>query len=483
MRFEIKRKDFGGRIGSLELGDWEIETPTIMPVVNPNLETVSIEDIRDVGADILITNSYIIYKNEKLRERVLKEGLHDFLGFDGPIMTDSGAYQLSVYGDVEVTSQEILNFQEEIGSDIGVPLDIPTSPDATRDKAEKDLAETMDRLRSIGEFDDLNVAGPVQGASYGDLRSKAANQVSEIGFDLYCIGGVVPIMESYDFEKLAQVVIPTKKNLPVNKPIHLFGAGHPMIFSFAVALGCDLFDSAAYALFAKRGKYITVRGTWDVGEMEYLPCSCPVCSNAGAEDLVDDKEKLAKHNLYVTFREINTVKESIRRGELFELVSERSRAHPSLLSGLMKALDEENWFEKFAPVSKKNAFFYCGEESLKRPELLRNLKKIDSFNLTGKRLLIVPHDFKINTDSSTQIIKIKPPFVYSEELSNTYPFGQSLIANINKEKRKKFAKRLIKKIIDKFGQNFEEIYSIGNQIELGQIKDLSPDEARKRFSI
>ena len=130
--FEITHKACAGRIGRLETPHGDIETPTIMPVVNPNIQTIKPSELRDFGARIIITNSYIIYRRPELKERALSEGLHSLLGFDGPIMTDSGSYQLSVYGEVEVNNREIVEFQQEIGSDIGVPLDIPTPPDVPR---------------------------------------------------------------------------------------------------------------------------------------------------------------------------------------------------------------------------------------------------------------------------------------------------------------------------------------------------------------
>src|SRR3972149_11714332 len=126
--FEILQKDICGRIGRLETSHGIVETPTIMPVVNPNIQTISPSELRKFGAEMTITNSYIIYRKQELRERTMNQGLHSLLDFNGPIMTDSGSYQLSVYGEVEVDNAQIVQFQQDIGSDIGVPLDIPTPP-------------------------------------------------------------------------------------------------------------------------------------------------------------------------------------------------------------------------------------------------------------------------------------------------------------------------------------------------------------------
>ncbi len=102
---------------------------------------------------------------------------------------------------------------------------------------------------------------------------------------MYPLGAVVPLMEAYRYAELVDVIAASKRGLSPASPVHLFGAGHPMMFALAVALGCDLFDSAAYALYAKDGRYITVNGTYHVEKLNYLPCSCPICSKYTAGEL------------------------------------------------------------------------------------------------------------------------------------------------------------------------------------------------------
>lgn len=477
MEFEIKRKDFAGRIGKLSIGKHEVETPTISPVVNPNLQALDTKRMKEMGAQILITNSYIIYKNEELRKKAVNEGLHDLIGFDGPIMTDSGAYQLSVYGDVDVSSREIIDFQKKIGSDIIVPLDIPTSPQATKEEAKKDVEVTLERLKAV-DRSEKNFAGPIQGSRFCDVRAESAMEVGDMDFDLFCIGGVVPMMESYEFEQLSEAIVASKKNLPLNSPVHLFGAGHPMTLALAVLLGCDLFDSAAYALFAKRGRYLTNRGTWDIEEMKYLPCNCPVCEENNLDRIKDSKEDLAAHNLYITFEEINTIKEAIRRGELFELASERARAHPEMITGLRMALERgREFFEELAPRSKKSAFFYQGEESLLRPEVVRNKNLILEMEFDEDIVLFSKSDIEINR-KDVEIMMVKPPFVYPKELNRTYPFGQSLIADINQNKRLKTAKNTIKDFIEEKKNNFKEIKTVGD-LTVSGIENLTIREVKQ----
>lgn len=425
-RFEILHKDAAGRIGKLTTAHGVVETPTVMPVINPNIQTIKPSEMRDFGAQMLITNSYIIYRKEELREKALKDGLHSLLDFDGPIMTDSGSFQLSVYGEVEVSNEQIVEFQQKIGSDIIVPLDIPTPPNVTREQAEAELETTVQRLKAARELanGDMLLAGPVQGSSYLDLREQCAHTLSEVGFDVYPFGAVVPLMETYRYADLVDVIIAAKKGLDPSAPVHLFGAGHPMMFALAVSLGCDLFDSAAYALYAKDRRYITTTGTYHVDQLQYLPCSCPVCVSHTAEQLKkasNCQDLLARHNLYVTFEEIRHVKQSIKEGNLLELVEQRCRAHPRLLSALKQMYKSSYWLEQHDPASK-STFFYCGPESSKRPEVLRFSRRLGRFSLKGKAL-IRASSTRIDSEFDHVLI-FRPPFgAFPQELSEIYPFN------------------------------------------------------------
>ncbi len=428
--FEITHKDIAGRLGRLETRHGIIETPTIMPVVNPNIQTIKPSELRKFGAEIIITNSYIIYRKPDLRERALKERLHSFLGFDGPIMTDSGSYQLSVYGEVEINNTEIVQFQQEIGSDIGVPLDIPTPPYVSRERAESELEITIERAKeALALKKDMLLAAPVQGSTYPELREQAARRLGEADFDIYPLGAVVPLMESYRFADLVDVIVASKKGLPPSAPVHLFGAGHPMMFSLAVALGCDLFDSASYALYAKEGRYMTVRGTYHADDLQYLPCSCPVCTSNNADELIKSEKReelLARHNLYVTFAEVREVKQAIKEGSLWELVEHRCRAHPQLLNGLKRMLSYSDWLEQFQPASR-STFFYSGPESALRPEVMRYRKRLKNLALEG-RVLIRTHRLD-NEDDFDWVLDFKPPFgPYPLELGETYPFNAEVTA-------------------------------------------------------
>ena len=404
--FEIKDKDIAGRICRLKIGERELETPALMPVYSPIKPLISPQELWSVfSCRALMTNSYIILKNPQLKEDILKKGIHDYLGFQGIIATDSGSYQLMEYGNVTATNKEIIEFQENIGSDIASFLDIPSLPDAYKMRAEEQLDITLERAKEALDAKFLVNAG-IQGSTHLDLRERAAKELGR-DYKLCAIGGIVRLMETYRFSELVEIISTVKQNIPADRIVHAFGLGHPMVFSLAVAMGCDLFDSAAYALYAEGLRYLTPTGTLRLEELTYLPCSCPVCSKhgTGLKELAHEEKvkELARHNLYVSVQEINTIKEAIKENTLWELVNMRCRAHPQLYKALKKLLEQE-YLAEYDPITKKSAFYYQGAESEKRTEVV-NVKK----RLAG-----------IESNNKADI----PPFgSVPWELSDIYPFN------------------------------------------------------------
>jgi len=268
------------------------------------------------------------------------------------------------------------------------------------------------------------IAAPVQGSTFPELRERAARELSHLDFDIYPLGAVVPLMESYRYSDLVDVIVASKKGLSPAAPVHLFGAGHPMMFALAVALGCDLFDSASYALYAKEGRYMTVRGTHHVDDLQYLPCSCPICSSHDAGKLIKNEnreELLARHNLYATFAEMKEVKQAIKEGSLWELVEQRCRVHPKLLNGLARALWHSEWIELYQPAPRAT-FFYSGPESALRPEVVRYRKRLSNFKLEGS--VLIRDRKQENENYFDHVLDFKPPFgAYPTELKETYPFN------------------------------------------------------------
>ncbi len=464
--FELKHRDAMGRLGLIELENGKsLKTPNILPVVNPRLMQIPCSEIATMGFEGIITNSYIIYRNGDFKERALKQGLHDFLGFKGFIMTDSGSFQLYGYGKVGVEPEEIVRFQEAIGSDLGVILDIPTPPDATRERAERDLNETLRRAKeSFRAREKMPLAGTVQGATFPDLREKSAMEMGKLDFELYPIGGVVPLMENYRFADLARVIMHSKMRLPVEKPVHLFGCGHPMIFAFAVALGCDVFDSAAYALYAKEGRYITPAGTLRLSEMAEFPCSCEACEGTTPAEVRGSGEAalfLARHNLHATLQEIKTVRQSIYDGTLLELAQSRARSHPYLLDGLTTALSYDI-MEKFNPITKPSAFFYSGSESLLRPEVIRHLKRLKEIEKRAKQLVLLPDRGKpfsriypILSGEEYHVCVASPVFgVVPIEIDDIYPLSQHEAPSSISEDQLKF----MRKCIADYSEDFEKVF-------------------------
>jgi 7-cyano-7-deazaguanine tRNA-ribosyltransferase len=434
IRFEVLEKDIAGRLGRLQVGGKAVQTPALFPVVNPHLPLIPPREIGAMGAGAIITNAYIFATSERFREPALAEGLHRVLGFDGVIMTDSGAFQQSVYGDVDITNRETLSFQEAIGSEILVPLDIATPPQADRRTAESDLGITMERIReAAGVVGVEHLAAPVQGGRFPDLREKAGKEVAELGFAFCPIGGVVPLMEAYRYRELVEVVLGAKRGISPSACVHLFGAGHPSMLALAVAMGCDVFDSAAYALFAREGRYLTVSGSRKIDEMTELACPCGACRDRTAKELREDPGReglLARHNLTITLLEMARIREAIRDGTLWELVDERCRGHPRLLDGYRTLLAHAGELEAMDRVSK-NRFFYRGSESCLRTEVHRHHRLIGRVPVEGSVLVSLTGKVLPGFDT---VLFFRPPFgPYPPGLAETFPVGQSEIPSWDRD--------------------------------------------------
>ncbi len=335
--FEIRDVDLGGRIGRLYTKSGYIETPAFFPVIDIERQEVPVREVADVGFKQVITNAYLILK--RYGWEAAEKGVHGILGFDGIVMTDSGAYQILEYGEIEVDQKTIIRFQQEIGSDIAVILDIPTG-DVERSLAERSVAETLRRAREAVQLikDDSERVWvlPVQGGKYYDLVEASAREAAGLHqyYKMFGVGSPTVFLERYLYDVVIEAVYRAKKWLPGGRPVHLFGAGHPLIIYFAVALGVDTFDSASYILYARDGRYITEWGVYRLEELDYFPCSCPVCSRYTPQDLremarEDATRLLALHNLYVIASAVRRVKQAIREGRLWEVLEEAGRSHHS----------------------------------------------------------------------------------------------------------------------------------------------------------
>ena len=336
-RFEIIARDGQARLGKLHTLHGILETPCLLPVINPNIRTIEPREMWDrYGIQALITNSYVIWKHDNLKEKALAEGVHSLIDYPGVVMTDSGTFQSYVYGDVEVGVEEIVKFQKDIGVDIATMLDIFTRPDMTYSQVEKAVDETVDRGQiSIDTAGDVMLNGPIQGGLFPELRVKSSVGMSKLDFSIHPIGGIVPIMEQQKYRDLAKIMLACKSNLAPNRPVHMFGCGPPMLFPMLVAMGADLFDSAAYVLFARDGRLLTPWGTERISDIEEWPILMPAITNySPAEVRAMDKQErtilLSKYNLEVTLQEMSRCRQAVRDGTIWRLAERRSHEHPAL---------------------------------------------------------------------------------------------------------------------------------------------------------
>ncbi len=382
-----------GRLGRFTTAHGDVTTPTLMPVINPNIDLVNANEMRDkFGCEMVITNSYVIHKHENLREKALAEGVHSVINWDGPVMTDSGTFQMYVYGDVEVGPTEIVDFQASMGVDVATCLDLFVTPDMTREEAEAAVATTIERTRdSVQHKGDSLLNATVQGGIHLDLRKGCAHAYRDLDVDYHTIGGVVPVMEQQMYPELVDMILWSQQALRKDRPVHLFGAGHPLVFPLATALGCDLFDSSAYAKYAKDGRIMTESGTLHVEDLAEWPFSSTSLAGWTPQEITkalkhngrlgdkgpnwEAQRALALHNLDVSFADIRRIRTAIRDGVLWELVEQRAAAHPMLAAATRRlGLPEyQQWLEAREPVSGTKALRYTGGLTHQRP-IFRRIK-------------------------------------------------------------------------------------------------------------
>jgi 7-cyano-7-deazaguanine tRNA-ribosyltransferase len=442
--FEVGHSDLAARIGRLHTLHGVVETPAFVPVVHPVRQTVSTQFLKKMGFDLVITNAYITLRHygDEARSR----GIHDIINYDGAVMTDSGGYQVLEYGSVKVEPAMMAQFENDIKSDIPIPLDRPTGYGLRYEKAKEyveiTLKNALESLQVIDNTDAIWVA-PVQGAEHLDLVEYSARELDTMGFEMMALGSPVELMEAYEFATLARMIISAKRIIPA-KPIHLFGAGHPLTIPLAIALGCDTFDSASYLLYAKDNRYMTPNGTVRLDELAYLSCKCPVCSSHTVHELhkmeADTRTiEIAKHNLYILKAEVEAVKQAIMDGRLWEYVMQKARAHPKLMEAAQIFKDAEI-LEEGTPLFKERAIFFYDPIDQYRPEAKRFRRTVTTFQSQKKKKLILYPEDEIHPFYSTKgykdIVKKFPdaqvcsynPFlgIIPAEISDIFPASHNL---------------------------------------------------------
>ncbi|MGA1872335.1 MAG: tRNA guanosine(15) transglycosylase TgtA [Thermoplasmatota archaeon] len=478
--FEVRETDLAGRSGIYTVNGRKVETPELMPVVNPNRMASGagippVELLEEFGFGMIITNSYIIRRSEDLRNKVLEKGLHEFFEFPGVIMTDSGTFQSYIYGgkggnEVDVDPLEIIRFQNSIGSDVGTILDRFTVPGCGHEEAARDLEITLERARASLEVNgNMEVAVPIQGGRFADLRMRSGRSVYDLGVGYAPIGGVVPIMEGYDYRLLVDVIAASKTGLGPTIPAHLFGAGHPMILPLAVALGCDLFDSASYAKFANDDRYMTRHRTLHLKEMTTLPCSCPVCSRRDPDDLLDMERSdrtglVSRHNMWTLREVLRETRASLKEGTLWEVVERSALSNPSLFAAVRRLREHQDLLEENSPRTTRR-FMASSGLCLSRPEFRRMERRLSTYeNPSGKKRAIMLQDWTVIHSIKVQNAMwserpegydtlISTPFgAIPFEMEDMYPVSQSVFPPVGgmDSEMSEYMKDAVHKMIERF---------------------------------
>lgn len=436
--------DLAGAIGRLETGRGTVSTPAFVPVVHPVSQSIPASKLRAMGFEMVITNAYIAMR--RLRERASKDGIHSVIGHDGPVMTDSGGYQVLEYGKLDVGPPEMAAFEEQIGSDVAVPLDRPTGLGMGREAARRSVEETLASAKSALEAHPGRIwAGPVQGGAHEDLVAHSASRLAGMGFQMLALGSPVEFMEAYKYRQLASMIIAARKAAPRHVPLHLFGAGHPMTIPLAVALGCDTFDSASYMLYAKRGMYITEDGTRALSGIGEFSCQCAVCSARTPQELAADEgaqDLLALHNLHAIRAEVSRTREAIREGRLWEHVMKKGAAHPRLFEAGEVVARESEYLAQATPAFKKRAAFFAAPADQHRPEAAAYRAAVSRFRTKKTKLLIMrgtgqkpaylSREYRaLGADDRTQVC-LYSPFLgpMPVELSDLYPAAHHVAASV-----------------------------------------------------
>ncbi|NMG76134.1 tRNA guanosine(34) transglycosylase Tgt [Aromatoleum diolicum] len=313
MQFELITQDSGARRGRLTLAYGTVETPVFMPVgTYGTVKAMTPAALDDIGAQICLGNTFHLWLRPGLDVVAAHGGLHDFMGWNKPILTDSGGFQVFSLGALRKISEEGVRFaspidgaklfltpeismqiQHTLNSDIVMIFDECTPYPATRDEAAKSmrLSQRWAR-RSRDEFDRLTdgqekrnaLFGIVQGGMYEDLRDESLAALEDIGFHGYAIGG---LSVGEPKEDMKRILAHTAPRLPANKPRYLMGVGTPEDIVAGVAAGIDMFDCVMPTRNARNGWLFTRYGNIKIKNATHKQdtrpldpsCDCYTCRN------------------------------------------------------------------------------------------------------------------------------------------------------------------------------------------------------------
>ncbi|MBI5966614.1 MAG: tRNA guanosine(34) transglycosylase Tgt [Deltaproteobacteria bacterium] len=349
MKFEILKKDRNSRarLGKCYTPHGVFHTPAFIPVgTQATVKAMTPEELRAMGAEIILSNTYHLYLRPG-HERIRRlGGLHRFMHWNYPLLTDSGGFQVYSLNSLVKVSKEGIYFQshidgsrhfispekcveiqEALGADIIMCLDECTAYPASHEEAGHSLEITLNWSRRCKESHrDQGQAlfGIVQGGMYADLRKRSVEALTEIGFDGYALGGL-SVGESK--ETLFQVVAETAPLLPPQHPCYLMGVGMPEDILEAIQQGIDMFDCVLPTRNARNGMLFTRCGRMVIKNASYgedplpidLSCSCYVCrhySRAYLRHLYLSEEILALrlntiHNLHFYLTLMEDIRQAI----------------------------------------------------------------------------------------------------------------------------------------------------------------------------
>jgi queuine tRNA-ribosyltransferase len=340
LQFELLNTDGKARAGKITTDHGVIETPVFMPVgTQGTVKAIEQRELKEIGAQIILGNTYHLYLRPGTSIINEAGGLHKFINWDRPILTDSGGFQIFSLKELRkledsgvtfkshldgskhvFTPESVIEIQCMLGSDIMMPLDECTpypcdfefanaSNDLTLRWAERCKIEFMKNPPLYGHRQAL--FGIVQGSTYPEIRERSAKALVQMDFDGYSIGGLA-VGESED--QMYQIIEMTEPLLPANKPRYLMGVGTPENLLQAIERGIDMFDCVMPTRNARNSNVFTWKGSLNLRNATYSrdftsidpECACYTCRNfsrAYLRHLVMSKEILGLqlptiHNLY-----------------------------------------------------------------------------------------------------------------------------------------------------------------------------------------
>lgn len=356
-KFELikESKECKARLGKITTPHGDIETPVFMPVgTKGTVKAMTPEELKELKAEIILGNTYHLYLRPG--HELVKEagGLHRFMNWDGPILTDSGGFQVFSLGDLRKIKEEGVEFRSHIdgskhfispeksmeiqnflGSDIMMAFDECAPYPADYEYVKKSMERTTRWAKRCKDYhqntESQALFGIVQGGMYKDLRIESAKQITDIGFPGYAIGGL-SVGEPRDL--MCEVMDYTVDLLPKDKPRYLMGVGSPDYLFDAVISGIDMADCVLPTRIARNGTVLTSHGKLVIKNAEYKrdfgkldpECNCYTCQNysrAYIRHLFNVDEILAArlatiHNLYFLIKLMENIRTAIKEDRLLE---------------------------------------------------------------------------------------------------------------------------------------------------------------------